>query len=58
MIDPKHRPYILHSIKHTRREVCSEHVLVFAKNYLPEVFHLPPSFMHKEVSVLLKRLVK
>ncbi len=57
MIDPKHKPYILHSIKRTRREVCSELVLVFAKNYLPEVFQLPSSIMHKEVSVQLKGLI-
>mgnify|MGYP001143082443 CR=1 FL=1 len=57
MIDYKHKPYILRSLKHTRREVCSEHVLVFAKIYLPEVFQLPSSIMHKEVSVLLKWLI-
>ncbi len=57
MIDSKHKPYILHSLKRTRREVCSELVLVFAKNYLPEVFQLPSSIMHKEVSVQLKGLI-
>ena len=57
MIDPKHKPYILQSLKRTRRKVCSETVLVFAKNYLPEVFQLPSSIMHKEVSVLLKGLI-
>lgn len=57
MIDPKHKPYILRSLERTRREVCSEHVLVFAKIYLPEVFQLPSSIMHKEVSVQLKWLI-
>jgi hypothetical protein len=57
MIDPKHKPYILHSLKQTRREVCSKSVWAFAKTYLPEVFQLPPSIMHKEVSSLLERMI-
>lgn len=58
MIDPKHKPYILHSLKQTRREVCSKFVWAFAKTYLPEVFQLPPSMMHTEVSSLLERIIK
>jgi len=58
MIDPKHKPYILHSLKQTRREVCSKSIWVFAKTYLPEVFQLPPSMMHTEVSSLLEKIIK
>jgi hypothetical protein len=40
-------------LKHTRQKVCAESVWAFAKNYLPDMFQLPPSIMHTEVSELL-----
>ncbi len=57
MIDPKHRPYILHSLRQARRDVCSKSIWAFAKNYLPGVLQLPPSIMHKEVSLLLEQMI-
>ena len=57
MIDPKHKPYILHSLKETRREVCSKSVWAFTKIYL-QLFQLPPSMMHTEVSSLLEKIIK
>ncbi len=57
MIDPKHRSYILHSLRQTRRDICSKSIWAFAKNYLPDVLQLPPSIMHKEVSLLLEQMI-
>ena len=57
MIDPKYKPYILYSLKQTRREVCSKSVWAFTRIYL-QLFQLPPSMMHTEVSSLLERIIK
>jgi len=57
MIDPRHRQYILHNIRQIRRDICSKSIWAFAKNYLPGILQLPPTIMHKEVSLLLEQMI-
>jgi hypothetical protein len=46
-------------IKHIKNETRQENEddWAFAKNYLPGALRLPPSIMHKEVSLLLKQII-
>lgn len=49
----KYREALSGKIKNACINLCSNSIWAFAKIYLPKLFPLPPSIMHKEVSGLL-----